>query len=115
VAVIPDGQRAISASTDQTIKIWDLATGKETASLRGHTAAVKSVAISPDGRQMVSTGEDKTVKVWELASGKVLASFIADGKMLTCTVSKDGKTIMSAGESGWVHFLRLEGANQPAR
>ena len=115
VAVTPDGQRAISASADQTIKIWDLATGKETATLRGHSAAVKSVAISPDGHLIVSTSEDKTVKVWELASGIVLASFIADGKMFTCTVSKDGKIIVSAGESGWVHFLRLEGANQPAR
>jgi WD40 repeat protein len=111
VAVTPDGQRAISASADQTIKIWDLATGKVTVTLNGHTAAVKSIAISPDGRQMVSTGEDKTVKVWELASGKVLASFIGDGKMLACAVSKDDKIIVSAGESGWVHFLRLEGAN----
>ena len=37
VAVTPDGARAVSASFDKTLRVWDLATGESLASLEGHT------------------------------------------------------------------------------
>ena len=40
VAVTPDGTRAVSASDDKTLRVWDLATGKSLASLEGHTDTV---------------------------------------------------------------------------
>ena len=40
VAVTPDGTRAVSASDDKTLRVWDLATGKSLASLEGHTQRV---------------------------------------------------------------------------
>ena len=47
VAVTPDGTRAVSASADKTLRVWDLATGKSLASLEGHTSAVYGVAVTP--------------------------------------------------------------------
>ncbi|MBD0314772.1 MAG: hypothetical protein ICV86_18600, partial [Microcoleus sp. T3-bin5] len=51
VAIAPDGKRAISASWDYTLKIWDTETGTEVRTLTGHTGWVRSVAIAPDGKR----------------------------------------------------------------
>ena len=65
VAFSPDGTRLATASEDQTIKLWDSATGEEVLTLRGHAGVVSSVAFSPDGRQLASAGTDGTVQVRE--------------------------------------------------
>src|SRR6478672_13551531 len=53
VAISPDGQTLVSGSRDNTIKIWNLASGKVLATLRGHSEAIYSLAISPDGQTLV--------------------------------------------------------------
>jgi WD40 repeat protein len=70
VAFSPDGKTLASAGDDQSVKLWDVATGQERASLRGHGQAVMSVAFSPDGRTLASASADKTVRLWGMATGK---------------------------------------------
>jgi WD40 repeat protein len=48
-AFSPDGSRIVTASFDKTVRIWDAATAKEIAVLRGHEGAVWPAAFSPDG------------------------------------------------------------------
>ncbi|MGI0498347.1 NB-ARC domain-containing protein, partial [Limnospira platensis] len=47
VAIAPDGKRAVSASRDNTLKLWDLEQGRELATLSGHSGSVNAVAIAP--------------------------------------------------------------------
>jgi WD40 repeat protein len=54
VAIAPDGKTAISASGDNTLKIWDTETGTEVRTLTGHTSSVTAVAIAPDGKTAIS-------------------------------------------------------------
>ena len=108
VAVTPDGQFAISGSDDNTLKVWSLDTGEEVTTLKGHTDWVRSVAVTPDGQFAISGSYDNTLKVWSLSTGHEVACFVAEQPLYACAVSRDGKTIVAAGQSGRVHFLRLE-------
>ena len=53
VAVTPDGRRAVSASGEQTLRLWNLESAKEIATFTGESA-ILSCAVTPDGRTMIS-------------------------------------------------------------
>jgi small GTP-binding protein len=69
VAVSPDGRRALSGSDDQTVRVWDVASGRCERVLEGHTGSVRSVAWNGEGRAL-SGSDDQTVRVWDAASGR---------------------------------------------
>ena len=60
----------VTASGDNTAKVWDVATGKEVHTLAGHTDAVYSAVFSPDGKLVVTASGDNTAKVWDVATGE---------------------------------------------
>jgi WD40 repeat protein len=107
VAITPDGRRAISASDDKTLRVWDLESGQDIRTLEGHTGSVNGVAITPDGRRAVSASLDWTLRVWDIEAGKELTVFTGDAGMLSCAFSPDCQTVASGDESGRMHFLRL--------
>jgi WD40 repeat protein len=76
VTLTRDGLRALSCSWDNTVKVWDLESGRELLSLTGHTASVSAVVVTPDGTMAVSASEDDTLKIWDLESGREVATLI---------------------------------------
>jgi WD40 repeat protein len=74
-AVHPDWRLAVSAGTDQAVRVWDLETGECLRVLRGHNAAAHSVCLSPDGRQVLSAAGDLTLRLWDVATGRCLRTF----------------------------------------
>ena len=66
VAISPDGQTLASGSSDNTVKLWNLATGEEIGNFKGHLERVDSVTFSLDGKTLASSSSDNTVKLWNL-------------------------------------------------
>jgi sterol desaturase/sphingolipid hydroxylase (fatty acid hydroxylase superfamily) len=103
VAVSADGERVVTGSFDQTVKVWEAATGREVITLRGHAGPVYAVAGSPDGRQVVSGGADGTVRVWDTETGRAVLTFSGHtGAVTSVAVSADGERIISGGRDGSV-------------
>jgi len=119
VAFSPDSKRLVSASSDKTARIWDVATGEEQAVLRGHKNKVNTAAFSPDGQRVVTASgvpwkeqeTDNTARIWDVESGKeqaVLrghtawiesATFSPDGQRIL-TVSRDSTARIWSAEDG---------------
>ncbi|KAJ1950190.1 cross-pathway control WD-repeat protein cpc2, partial [Linderina macrospora] len=88
VVISSDGQYALSASWDKTLRLWDLNTGATTRRFVGHTKDVLSVSFSPDNRQIISASRDKTIKVWN-------------------TLGECKYDITDEGHSDWVSCVRF--------
>ncbi|CBK25041.2 uncharacterized protein [Blastocystis hominis] len=64
VSLSVDGQYALTASWDGTVRLWNVKTGKSEKTLSGHKKDVLSVCFSPDNRLIMSCGRDRTIKLW---------------------------------------------------
>lgn len=110
IAFSPDGKTLVSASWDRTVRLWDVATGKEMRAFIGHQAQVECVAFSPDGKQIASAGWDRTLRLWDVATGKEIRQIgeHPDG-ILAIAFSPDGQTLASGNQdqknqSGTLHL-----------
>jgi hypothetical protein len=99
VAFAPDGRTALSGSSDNTLKLWDLASGQNLRSFTGHTDELISVAFAPDGRTALSGGSDNTLKLWDVASGREIRSFTGHTNTVTSIAfAPDGRTALSGND-----------------
>lgn len=106
-----DGRLVVSACDDRTVRVWDIATGKERHRL-SHDTTINCIALSPDRRIIVAgTGKveagprnvksDTTVRVWDLVGERELPKFTGHRAPVHCAAfSDDGKYVLSA--SGYV-------------
>ena len=97
----PDGQRILSGSQDDTLKVWDAASGQCLLTLSGHSSAVWSCGWSPDGQRILSGSYDNTLKVWDAASGVCLATYISLPEGGWGSVDEPGARYLSVSPNAW--------------
>ena len=109
VAVTPDGKLAVSAGSDGTLIVWEVASGRKLRTLTGHTNWVNAVAVTPDGQRAVSASWDQTLKVWDLGSGRELRTLTGHTNWVRAVaVTPDGQRAVSASEDKTLKVWDLE-------
>ena len=91
----PDSAWILTASWDETAKLWDAASGQLIASFV-HQGIVYYAAFSPDGARILTASADKTAKLWDAASGKLIVSISHQDEVNDAKFSPDGTRILTA-------------------
>lgn len=88
--------RLATASSDGTIKLWDLEKGKSLITLNHHTTGVNTVSFSHDCEFLASGGEDGTIQIYSMKSQKIIKSIPASGKVCEVSWSFDNQILAAA-------------------
>jgi Tol biopolymer transport system component len=92
----PDGKRIASASEDQTVKVWEVATGREVITFKGDAFPVDRACFSPDGQRLAGGNGHDTVEVWNAATGQLTLTLKGHtGWVHSVAFSPDGKRLLS--------------------
>ena len=98
--LLASGNRGYKDNDNNKVKLWDLETKQNIATLEGHYAGVSSVAFSPDGAILASGSYDNTVKLWDLETKQNIATLEGDGRGATSVAfSPDGTLLASAASN----------------
>jgi WD40 repeat protein len=108
----PDSQRVLGVYSDNTIRIWEAASGKESVLIRGHSEKVNCAVFSPDGNRVLTASHDQTARIWDASTGKEIVllkgheSGIGAGEhgIDLAVFSPDGKRIVTGDTNGTVRL-----------
>ena len=82
---------------DFAIHVWDVASGQEISTLRGHSGIIWSVAFSPDDRMLASVSSDGTARIWDWRSGDLLKTLDFPDQVGSVSFSPNGQTLAVGG------------------
>jgi len=109
VAVSPDGKFLASASDNNTIYLWDIASGRELKRLKGDSdKSINAITFSPDGKILAAGASDKSVYLWYIKSGQQIKRLDKHSDdVMAVAFSPDGKTLASSDVEGNVYLWDL--------
>ena len=97
------GNNTVSIA-DNSVIVWDVASGKESCRYTGHTGAVNKVIFDKLAPHIYSTSEDGTVKVWDYVKCQEIATFINVGDLDYCVITPDNYYMASRGALDGISF-----------
>ncbi|HEX2093206.1 MAG TPA: TIR domain-containing protein [Longimicrobiaceae bacterium] len=103
---LPDG-RIATASSDMTVRVWNVENGICLLVLRGHEEPIPELTVLASGR-IVSVSLDQTLRVWDHATGKQLAVYRGEAAFLCVTATPDGQGVVAGDAAGGVYRFIFE-------
>jgi RNA polymerase sigma factor (sigma-70 family) len=109
----PQGKLLAAATWDAgskraSVRLWEVATGKELLCLGGFSGQVSGVAFSPDGTTLATVGEDRTIRIWSLARGDERARMHGHTDwILTVAFGPDGRTLATGSQDGTIKLWEV--------
>jgi WD40 repeat protein len=99
----------LTASADNTAKLWSAETGELIRSFEGHTRLVRSAVFSKDGDRVLTASHDNTAKVWNAETGELIRSFEGHTNQVWSAVfSKDGNRVLTASSDNTAKLWNAE-------
>jgi WD40 repeat protein len=96
------------------VKVWDVPSATERATLKKHTDVVSAVALIPDGQAMVTGSADTTMKLWDLTTKQERTTILGHSSRVTAVaVTADGKLLASASADRTVKLWQVVWEKQP--
>ncbi|KAG9063982.1 hypothetical protein KI688_004096 [Linnemannia hyalina] len=103
IAFSPDGQQLVSSGHGRTVRLRDIASGKDVLAMKGHSSVVKSVAFSPCGKQIASSSHE--LRLWDSQTGECLFILVGHTWVVSSVMySPDGGQFVSGSEDGTIRF-----------
>lgn len=121
VAISADGKRVVSGSRDETIRVWDLVSGKEVIQPIKYSSKASLFAITADGAKILFTRENKENKKIQVldTQGKKLAELVyyntgnpentKNPEINSLAMTPDGKTIVAGSRNKTVQIWQVQG------
>jgi WD40 repeat protein len=114
-AYSPDGSRVVTASWDNTARIWDPVTATEIVAFRGHYTTVNSAVFCPKGSRVVTASNDNTARIWDATSAKEIAILRGHNKYVnTAAFSPDASRVVTASHDRTARIWDVATAEQIA-
>lgn len=113
-AFSPDGRRIVTASEDQTARIWNARTGRAIGEpLSGHTKQINQAAFSPDGSRIVTASDDQTARIWDVESGRELRKLEGHTKSVrSAAFGPDGTRVVTASDDQFARVWDAAGGTE---
>jgi hypothetical protein len=100
-----DGQRVVTASADNTARVWDAASGKAIGEPMRHDSTVISAQFSVDSQRVVTASADNTARVWDVPA--IRNQDTPDDALLLADLAESacGSVLQASGQSGILILL----------
>jgi WD40 repeat protein len=111
IAIGDDDLQLASTSTDGTVRIWDLSTGKCVRAIACEYVPLRAI-LSADGRQLFVSGMSPNIDVWDTESGQLVRTLSGHlDWVLAIEMSADGQKLYSAGADRTIRAWDLRTGN----